>query len=159
MAPPAICRGYGRSQTHQRCVASVPHGHWQSSTFIAALRAESIAAPFLIEGAVNAEVFTAYLAQVLCPELRRGDVVVLDNLSTHKIASVAALITARGATVRYLPPYIRSRWPSPNSKRTCARQQPPRWLSSKARSQTVSPPSSPLTARASFVMPVMRLSN
>lgn len=100
-----MARLYGRSPTHQRCVASVPHGHWQSSTFIAALRAESLAAPFLIEGAVNAEVFTAYLAQVLCPELRRGDVVVLDNLSTHKIASVAALITARGATVRYLPPY------------------------------------------------------
>jgi transposase len=100
-----MARLYGRSPTHQRCVASVPHGHWQSSTFIAALRAESIAAPFLIEGAVNAEVFTAYLDQVLCPELRRGDVVVLDNLATHKIASVAALITARGATVRYLPPY------------------------------------------------------
>jgi transposase len=76
-----MARLYGRSPTHQRCAASVPHGHWQSSTFIAALRAESIAAPFLIEGAVNAEVFTAYLAQVLCPELRRGDVVVLDNLA------------------------------------------------------------------------------
>ena len=100
-----MARRYGRSPTHQRCVASVPHGHWQSSTFIAARRAASIAAPFLIEGAVNAEVFTAYLDQVLCPELRRGDVVVLDNLSTHKVARVAALITARGATVRYLPPY------------------------------------------------------
>jgi transposase len=87
------------------CVASVPHDHWQSSTFIAALRAESITAPFLIDGAVNADVFTAYLEQVLCPELRCGDVVVLDNLSTHKIASVNALISARGATVRYLPPY------------------------------------------------------
>jgi len=86
-------------------VGSVPHGHWQSSTFIAALRAESITAPFLIEGAVNAEVFAAYLQQVLCPELRQGDVVILDNLSTHKIASVAALISARGASVRYLPPY------------------------------------------------------
>ena len=100
-----MARLYGRSPTNRRCVASVPHGHWQSSTFIAALRAESITAPFLIDGAVNADVFTAYLEQVLCPELRCGDVVVLDNLSTHKIASVNALISARGATVRYLPPY------------------------------------------------------
>jgi transposase len=100
-----MARLYGRCPKNRRCIGSVPHGHWQSSTFIAALRAESITAPFLIEGAVNAEVFTAYLEQVLCPELRRGDVVVLDNLSTHKISRVAALISARGATVRYLPPY------------------------------------------------------
>lgn len=100
-----MARLYGRCPKGQRCVASVPHGHWQSSTFIAALRAESITAPFLIEGAVNAEVFTAYLEQVLCPELRAGDVVILDNLSTHKIPGVAVLIAARGASVRYLPPY------------------------------------------------------
>ena len=100
-----MARFYGRCPKGQRCVGSVPHGHWQSSTFIAALRAERITAPFLIEGAVNAEVFAAYLQQVLCPELQEGDVVVLDNLSTHKIATVAALISARGATVRYLPPY------------------------------------------------------
>ena len=83
----------------------MPHGHWQSSTFIAALRVEKITAPFLIEGAVNAEVFTAYLEKVLCPELRTGDIVILDNLSTHKVAGVAALICACGASVRYLPPY------------------------------------------------------
>jgi transposase len=100
-----MARLYGRCPKNRRCVARVPHGHWQSSTFIAALRAESITAPFLIEGAVNAEVFTAYLAEVLCPELRRGDIVVLDNLSTHKIPSVGLLISACGATVRYLPPY------------------------------------------------------
>ena len=100
-----MARLYGRCPKNQRCVASVPHGHWQSSTFIAALRAESITAPFLIEGAVNAEIFTAYLEKVLCPELQRGDVVILDNLSTHKIPTVAALVSARGATVRYLPPY------------------------------------------------------
>ena len=84
-----------------------PHGHWQPSTFIAALRVEGLAAPFLIEGAVNTEVFTAYLQQVLCPELqlREGDLVILDNHSTYKTASVAELISARGASVRYLPPY------------------------------------------------------
>jgi transposase len=100
-----MARLYGRSLKSQRCVAHVPHGHWQTSTFIAALRAEGITAPFLIEGAVNAEVFTAYLQEVLCPELHAGDVVILDNLSTHKIPSVAELITACGASVRYLPPY------------------------------------------------------
>lgn len=100
-----MARGYGRCPKGRRCLGRVPHGHWQSSTFIAALRAEKITAPFLIEGAVNAEVFTAYLAQVLCPELRAGDIVILDNLSTHKVAGVATLISACGASVRYLPPY------------------------------------------------------
>ena len=99
-----MARRYGRSLKSQRCDGHVPHGHWQTSTFIAALRAESITAPFLIEGAVNAEVFTAYLQAVLCPELPPGEVVILDNLSTHKIPSVAELIAARGASVRYLPP-------------------------------------------------------
>jgi transposase len=100
-----MARRYGRGPRNRRCVARVPHGHWQSSTFIAALRAEKITAPFLIEGAVNAEVFTAYLEKVLCPELRPGDIVILDNLATHKVAGVSALITACGASVRYLPPY------------------------------------------------------
>ncbi len=76
-----------------------------TSTFIAALRGDGVAAPFLIEGAVNAEVFTAYLSQVLCPELKKDDIVVLDNLSTYKITAVAELIAAQGATVRYLPAY------------------------------------------------------
>jgi transposase len=100
-----MARRYGRSLRSQRCVAAVPHGHWQTSTFIAALRCDGLAAPFLIEGAVNTEVFTAYLREVLCPELKKDDIVILDNLSTHKIASVAELIAARGATVRYLPAY------------------------------------------------------
>lgn len=100
-----MARLYGRALRCQRCVAAVPHGHWQTSTFIAALRCDRLAAPFLIEGAVNAEVFTAYLRHVLCPELKRGDMVILDNLSTHKISRVTELITAHGATVRYLPAY------------------------------------------------------
>jgi transposase len=100
-----MARLYGRAPRNERCVAAVPQGHWQTSTFIAALRCDGLAAPFLIEGAVNAEVFTAYLRHVLCPELKKGDLVILDNLSTHKISSVAELITAQGATVRYLPAY------------------------------------------------------
>jgi transposase len=100
-----MARLYGRAPVGQRCVAAIPHGHWQSSTFLAALRRESIAAPFLIEGAVDAEVFTAYLQHVLCPELNPGDIVILDNLSTHKMARVRELIATAGAEVRYLPPY------------------------------------------------------
>jgi transposase len=100
-----MARLIGRSPVGQRCVAAIPHGHWQSSTFLAALRLESITAPFLIEGAVDGDVFTAYLQHVLCPELRPGDIVILDNLSTHKMARVSEMIASAGAEVRYLPPY------------------------------------------------------
>lgn len=98
-------RLHGRCPVGQRCHGSIPHGHWQSSTFIAALRHESIAAPFLIEGPVDAEVFTAYLQQVLCPQLRAGDTLILDNLATHKIQNVTRLLSAHGVGLRYLPPY------------------------------------------------------
>jgi transposase len=100
-----MARRYGRAPVGQRCPSAEPHGHWQSSTFLAALRHDRITAPFFIEGAVDAEVFTAYLEHVLCPELDRGDVIILDNLATHKIAAVRDLVEARGATVRYLPAY------------------------------------------------------
>jgi transposase len=100
-----MARHYGRCPLGQRCLSAIPHGHWQSSTFIAALRHESIEAPFLIEGPVDAEVFTAYLEQVLCPQLRAGDTLILDNLATHKIHNVGQLLSARGVGVRYLPPY------------------------------------------------------
>lgn len=83
----------------------MPHGHWQTSTFIAALRCERIDAPFLIAGAANTEVFAGYVRHVLCPELEAGDVVILDNLCIHKTAAVVELISARGASVRYLPAY------------------------------------------------------
>ena len=86
-------------------MSAIPHGHWQSSTFIAALRHESIEAPFLIEGPVDAEVFTAYLEQVLGPQLRAGDTLILDNLSSHKIHNVRQLLSSRGVGLRYLPPY------------------------------------------------------
>jgi transposase len=100
-----MARLYGRCPVGQRCLSAVPHGHWQSSTFIAALRHDGITAPFLVEGAVDAEVFTVYLEQVLCPQLREGDTLILDNLSTHKIQNVTRLLSARGVALRYLPPY------------------------------------------------------
>jgi transposase len=100
-----MARRYGRSPIGQRCLGAIPHGHWQTSTFIAALRHESVEAPFWVEGPVDAEVFTVYLEQVLCPQLREGDTLILDNLSTHKIQNVGRLLWARGVRVRYLPPY------------------------------------------------------
>jgi transposase len=100
-----MARLYGRSPLGQRCLGRVPYGHWQTTTFIAALRWDRIDAPFLIEGAANGEVFSAYVAQVLCPELLEGDVVILDNLSVHKTPTIAKLIAAQGAMVRYLPAY------------------------------------------------------
>jgi transposase len=100
-----LARHYGRCPLGQRCLSAIPHGHWQSTTFIAALRQESIEAPFLIEGPVDTEVFTAYLEQVLCPQLRAGDTLILDNLATHKIQIVSRLLSTRGVGVRYLPPY------------------------------------------------------
>ena len=100
-----MARLYGRSGMGQRCACSLPHGHWQTSTFIAALRHDRMDAPFLVDGPVDADVFTAYLEHVLGPALREGDTLILDNLSTHKIPSVERLLSARHVAVRYLPPY------------------------------------------------------
>jgi transposase len=100
-----LARRYGRSPRGARCLSAIPHGHWQSSTFLAALRQEQITAPFLVDGPVDAEVFLVYLQQVLLPGLQPGDTLVLDNLSTHKAQGVASLLHAKGITLRYLPPY------------------------------------------------------
>ena len=100
-----MARLYGRSPRGCRCLSPLPHGHWQTSTFIAALRCDRIDAPFLVEGPMDSEVFTAYLEYVLCPQLRPGDTLILDNLSSHKVPSVSRLLSSCGAQVRYLPPY------------------------------------------------------
>jgi transposase len=100
-----LARLYGRCPRGERCLSAVPHGHWQSSTFMAALRHERIAAPFLVDGPVDTEVFTAYLQQVLGPCLHPGDTLILDNLATHKIQSVGLILSDRGVSLRYLPPY------------------------------------------------------
>lgn len=100
-----LARLYGRCPRGARCLSAVPHGHWQTSTFIAALRHDQMEAPFLVEGPVDAEVFTVYLQQVLCPCLQPGDTLILDNLATHKIHGVEQLLSAKGVSLRYLPPY------------------------------------------------------
>lgn len=100
-----MVRRYGRSARGERLVASVPHGHWKTSTFLAALRADAITAPCVIDGAVNGETFLAWVEQFLAPTLAPGDVVVMDNLGSHKVAGVREAIAQRGATLLYLPPY------------------------------------------------------
>jgi len=95
----------GRSPRGVRLVAKVPHGHWKTSTLIAALGIGGVRCSAVVDGAVNGGVFQAFVEQVLAPELRPGDVVVLDNLSSHKGASVREAIEARGAELVFLPPY------------------------------------------------------
>nr|WP_315851333.1 IS630 family transposase [Alienimonas californiensis] len=89
----------------RRLLASVPHGHWRTTTFLCGLRADGPVAPLVVDGAIDGPLFLAWVRQHLCPVLRRGDVVVMDNLSAHKVAGVAEAIRAVGAKARYLPPY------------------------------------------------------
>jgi DDE superfamily endonuclease len=87
-----MTRRYGRAPVGQRVVGRVPHGHWKTTTFVAALRSDGLAAPMVIDGAMNGDLFVAYAKQVLVPTLRPGDVVVMDNLASHKrVAAVRAI--------------------------------------------------------------------
>jgi transposase len=100
-----MTRRYGRAPRGQRLVAAVPHGHWKTSTFVAALRTSGLTAPLVVDGAMNGEVFRAYVEQTLVPTLVPGDIVILDNLGSHKVAGVREAIEGCGATLVYLPPY------------------------------------------------------
>lgn len=100
-----MTRLYGRARGGQRCVGVVPHGHWRTSTFICGLRRQEIAAPFVVDRPMNADIFQVYIERVLGPELRPGDVVVMDNLAAHKRPSVQSALENYGATALYLPPY------------------------------------------------------
>jgi transposase len=101
----AMVRLYGRAVSSQRLIDHVPHGHWKISTFIGALRHNAMVAPCVVDGAIDGDMFLAYIEQVLVPELKPGDTVVMDNLSSHKVAGVKTAIEAAGATLLYLPPY------------------------------------------------------
>jgi len=100
-----MVRRYGRSPRGQRLIAKIPHGHWKTLTFVAALRRDGVEAPFITDGAIDGPTFLAYIEQVLAPTLKRRDIVFMDNLITHKVDGVEAAIEAAGATVRYLPAY------------------------------------------------------
>jgi transposase len=89
----------------QRIKAKVPHGHWQTMTFLAALRHDRITAPWLIDGPINGETFQLYVEKVLVPTLWPGDIVIMDNLGSHKGKAVRRAIRAAGARLFYLPKY------------------------------------------------------
>jgi transposase len=100
-----MTRTYGRSPCGARLRAKVPGARWETTTFLGAMRATGFVAPLCVEGAVNGELFAGWVEQFLAKTLRRGDVVVMDNLSSHKTRRVREAIVAAGAEVRYLPPY------------------------------------------------------
>lgn len=100
-----MTRLYGRAPLGQRLVAKVPYGHWKTLTLVAALRVDSVTAPYVIDGAMDGRSFLAYVEQVLVPTLRKRDIVFMDNVRTHKVAGVHEAIEAAGAELRYLPAY------------------------------------------------------
>ncbi len=100
-----MARLRGRAVRGERCRASVPHGHWKTTTFTAGLRLSGLTAPMVLDGAMNGPAFLAYVEQVLVPELAPGDVVVMDNLPAHKVGGVRRAIEDAGASLLYLPSY------------------------------------------------------
>ena len=101
----SMTRRYGRAPRGKRCLDSAPHGHWETTTFVGALRRCRLTAPMVTDGPMDGEMFLAYVRQFLCPTLQPGDTVILDNLSSHKVAGVEQAIIAAGAVVMFLPPY------------------------------------------------------
>lgn len=100
-----MARTRGRSPRGERLRSSVPHGHWKTTTFVAGLRLSGIAAPFVLDGPINRIAFQAYIDKILVPDLTPGDVVIMDNLPSHKAPDVRAAIEAAGAKLLYLPSY------------------------------------------------------
>ena len=100
-----MARLRGRAPRGQRLRAGIPKGHWKTTTFVAGLRLTGMVAPFVLDGPMNRPAFLAYVNQVLVPELKPGDVVILDNLPAHKGSRVREAIKAAGAGLLYLPPY------------------------------------------------------
>ena len=126
-----MTRLYGRGFNGGRVYDCVPHGHWSPTTMIAAVGTEGTRAPFVFEGAMDAEMFVAYVKHVLVPELKPGDIVVMDNLRSHKNAHAQELIEQAGAHVWFLPPYspdfnpIEKMWSKIKAylRKACARTQ------------------------------------
>ena len=100
-----MARLRGRAPRGERCRAGVPHGHWKTTTFTAGLRLSGITAPMVLDGPMDGTSFLAYIEQGLVPELKPGDIVIMDNLPAHKVGGVRKAIEAAGASLLYLPPY------------------------------------------------------
>lgn len=100
-----MVRRYGRSPRGLRVKGYAPNGHWKTTTFVAGLTSSGIIAPFVVDAPMNRAIFTQYVRQFLAPELKSGDIVIMDNLSSHKGVEVEAVIATRGARLLFLPPY------------------------------------------------------
>jgi transposase len=100
-----MTRLYGRAEKGERVVDQAPHGHWQTTTLLGAVRRDGFTASMVVDGPTDADVFQAYVEHVLAPSLRPGDLVILDNLSPHKAPAVEAAIRGARAEVLFLPPY------------------------------------------------------
>jgi transposase len=100
-----MARRHGRCPRGERLRVGVPHGHWKTTTFIGALTTRGFIAPWVLDGPINRDAFETYVQKVLVPDLRPGDTVVMDNLSSHKGPRVREMIEAVGAELLYLPPY------------------------------------------------------
>jgi len=100
-----MARLRGRCAKGQRLVASIPHGHWKTMTFIAGLRHDGMTAPWVLDGPMDGPAFVTYIKTQLAPTLQKGDVVVMDNLPAHKVVGARNAIEQRGAWLLFLPPY------------------------------------------------------
>ncbi len=100
-----MARRYGRSPRGRRLDGPIPHGHWKSTTFVGGLTTRGFIAPYVTDGAMTGAIFRAWIEQMLAPELRPGDIVIMDNLAAHKVDGIEKTISDRGAELRYLPPY------------------------------------------------------
>jgi transposase len=100
-----MARLHGRAPKGERLRAAIPNGHWKTTTFVAGLRLTGMMATMVLDGPINRDAFQAYVEQVLVGELRPGDIVIMDNLSSHKGAGIRQAIEAAGATLVFLPPY------------------------------------------------------
>jgi len=100
-----MARRHGRCRRGERLRSGVPHGHWKTTTLIAGLRRTGMVAPMVLDGPINRDAFVAYVRQVLVPGLSPGDIVIMDNLSSHKAPAARDVIEAAGAKLLFLPPY------------------------------------------------------
>lgn len=100
-----MARTHGRAPRGERLRMGIPHGHWKTTTFVAGLALRGMIAPFVLSGPINRAAFETYVEKVLVPELRPGDTVIMDNLSSHKGPRVRTMIEAAGAELLFLPPY------------------------------------------------------
>ena len=124
-ASTSMARTHGRCRRGERLRVGVPHGHWKTTTFIAGLTTRGMIAPFVLDGPINRSSFETYVERVVVPELRQGDIVVMDNLSSHKGPKVREMIEAAGASLLFCRPTrqtsIRLKTPSPSSRRCSAK--------------------------------------